>query len=554
MTSKTSVNLGNLLNQSTWTFFAAPSLLLFAPLIVFICYHDLSFSSPEILLIMFGMLLFGLAFGLIIKRFGSIGQLLVLTCLLELSLDLIIDFELIGKIVCAITAFLFSWIFREKAPKILTLVFSIFIISVLAFPSKQLSPTLEHNETISSENDLPPVIHLILDGHIGVEGLPENLDQGRRSKKDIISFYANNGFHLYGNAYSHFDKTLNSVSSLLNFVEMAGAEKGFVRKTQVETFNHEMVKNKYFKKMSGLGYKIKVYQSVALNYCQENFRVESCYTYQTFSTQYLKTLSLDVGSNILTILSSYLFRSEFFRSGKNIYWHFANYSQQWFGWELPYPWKWNARQTSPIGAVQGLEKLKNDIRSSSGGTLFFAHLLMPHAPFIYDSNCQLYKNPITEWLESGNPALNYVENTSSSRINRYIRYIEQIDCLNIHLQDLFNTMRSANIYKNATIIIHGDHGSRIRVTRPINETSNKISSEDLLDSYSTLFAVKSSQNNPIYNPSVLSIDQIFSMIIGKLSNEENAIEPETPYVYLKIENPDKNIKGSFIKWPYSVSN
>jgi hypothetical protein len=111
-------------------------------------------------------------------------------------------------------------------------------------------------------------------------------------------------------------------------------------------------------------------------------------------------------------------------------------------------------------------------------------------------------------------------------------------------------MKSAKIYKNATIIIHGDHGSRIRVTRPIYETRNKISSEDLLDSYSTLFAVKSSQNDPIYSQNVLSLNQIFSEVIGRLSKEEFTIESETPFIYLKNENADKNKKESFVKWPY----
>jgi len=147
---------------------------------------------------------------------GSFGRALALTLLLEFSLDLIGDFDIKGKIICAITAFLFTWFFREKLSKILSFTFSIFIVTTLVFPSDRLTPTYKEYENSSGNNDLPPVIHLVLDEHIGVEGIPENIEGGRQLKKDLISFYAKNGFRLYGKAYSRYSITLNSIPSLFN--------------------------------------------------------------------------------------------------------------------------------------------------------------------------------------------------------------------------------------------------------------------------------------------------------------------------------------------------
>ena len=101
--------------EPAWGYLSAPFLILLAPLIVFIDYHGLLFSSPEILFLIFGTLLFGLACGLIIKNMGLFGRVLTFACLLEFSLDLIGDFELKGKIICVIAALLFSWLLREKA-------------------------------------------------------------------------------------------------------------------------------------------------------------------------------------------------------------------------------------------------------------------------------------------------------------------------------------------------------------------------------------------------------------------------------------------------------
>jgi len=357
--------LDNSSKEPAWGYLSAPSLILLAPLIVFIDFHGHPFSNPEILWLMFGTLLFGLALGFILKNSGFLSRALLLTCLLVFSLDLIGSFELKGKIICAILAFLFSWYFREKAQKILTFAFSVFIAAALVFPSDHLSSIYKEYDRVSGKSGLPPVVHLMLDGHIGVEGISENLDQGRQFKKDLISFYAENGFRLYGNAYSHFDKTLNSISGLLNFDTGIDAEKKFVKKSQSKDFKWEVNKNKYFQIMSTLGYRIKVYQPATLNYCQENFRIASCYTYQTFSTRFLEDLPASVSSKVWVILNSYLFRSEFFRTGRNAYWHATNFIRQWFALELPFPWSWNGRQTSPIASSQALEKLRGDIHSSA---------------------------------------------------------------------------------------------------------------------------------------------------------------------------------------------
>ena len=207
------------------------------------------------------------------------------------------------------------WFFREKALKILGFTFSIFIAAALIFPSDKLTPTFEENDQISGESGLPPVVHLILDGHIGVEGIPENLDGGRQLKKDLISFYAANGFRLYGNAYSQYSITLNSVPSLFNFDTEIEVDKSYA-KVITKFFEYEIIKNGYFQKMSALGYRIKVYQSKYLDYCQENYRIASCYTYQMFSTRFLENLSASVGSKMWVILNSYLIRSEFFSEVK----------------------------------------------------------------------------------------------------------------------------------------------------------------------------------------------------------------------------------------------
>lgn len=51
-------------------------------------------------------------------------------------------------------------------------------------------------------------------------------------------------------------------------------------------------------------------------------------------------------------------------------------------------------------------------------------------------------------------------------------------------------MKSMGIFKEATVIVHGDHGSRIYLNHPLVGNKEMLTDADLRDGYSALFAVK----------------------------------------------------------------
>ena len=131
-------------------------------------------------------------------------------------------------------------------------------------------------------------------------------------------------------------------------------------------------------------------------------------------------------------------------------------------------------------------------------------------------------------------------------------YFQQTTCLNEQLRNLFDVMRAAKIYEDATIIIHGDHGSRIRIRRPTLANRNDLTPEDLLDSFSTLFAVKIPGDKADYDLRVLSLNQIFSPVAGKMFNIEQNIDPQFPYVNLRVRDADEKKKRSFFRRPFTA--
>ena len=50
-----------------------------------------------------------------------------------------------------------------------------------------------------------------------------------------------------------------------------------------------------------------------------------------------------------------------------------------------------------ITAFPVIDRLREDITKSPNGTAFFAHLLTPHAPYVYDADCELRLEG-SQWL------------------------------------------------------------------------------------------------------------------------------------------------------------
>ncbi len=183
------------------------------------------------------------------------------------------------------------------------------------------------------------------------------------------------------------------------------------------------------------------------------------------------------------------------------------------------------------------EKLAGEIISGPTGHLYFVHLLLPHSPFIYDSRYKIH-NSIREW----NQAAGLVA-SAEMRSERYQLYFGQISCTLSKLRHLFERLQQAGKFEDTTIIIHGDHGSRIVSRHPSSENKNQLSAEELVDGFSTLFAVKVPGQEPGYDSEMHSVEEIFEFAV-----QETVTLPKPSadhYVYL----PDENNGWTKIQFP-----
>ena len=161
-----------------------------------------------------------------------------------------------------------SWVLCPMALSFLLglFLFSIGEVQTGAIEKKQMA--------LVADNSLPPVVHLILDEHIGVDGLPIDFAKGKALQQALKKLYLDNGFRLFEKAYSRYSRSYNSIPNALNFNAIAQDNYYF------PTGKKELTHNEYFQTLSTRGYGIKVYQSSYMDFCHgEGINYLSCYTY-----------------------------------------------------------------------------------------------------------------------------------------------------------------------------------------------------------------------------------------------------------------------------------
>ena len=123
------------------------------------------------------------------------------------------------------------------------------------------------------------------------------------------------------------------------------------------------------------------------------------------------------------------------------------------------------------------------------------------------------------------------ENSQATRRTRYTLYLEQIRCLNTMLGQLFDRLRESGDYEDATIIVHGDHGSRIAITDPKERYRDQLIDSDYSDAFSTLFAVKTQDIEPVYDSKAATVQDLLLFATGKTKTPARSNT-----VYLRVKD------------------
>ena len=311
-----------------------------------------------------------------------------------------------------------------------------------------------------------PVIHILLDAFIGIAGLPD-YPASELIREEILSFFKRNKFQLFSHAYSRYALTGDSLYSVMNFrhdgdsiftLEQAGHQR------------HVMKTNAVFTRMEALGYRLNVYQTGHLDLCRSNpDHLDRCWQYDHPNINSVVS-SNDTGFKFRALYTVLLSQSRLLEPllaiGNQ---HLSALAIATYDPKL-------------------FEVLEQDILEKRAGNYYFAHALIPHGPYAYQPDCSVNYGlpPVYRWGHvKDEPELAPVVWEMRAGL-----YFGQMDCALQTLQQLFDALQRAGLYENATIILHGDHGSHITKQASLVKNLDAFTLPDYRANFSTLFAVK----------------------------------------------------------------
>ncbi len=508
--------MSGLFARSIYWDMLAPALFLVAPITAFITYHGYGYFTVEVLVGLGAVVLTGGLVGLVIWKSPTWFRAGVIALLMTVYVD--IQFyrvlDIVGgywpeAILIAIFAFVVvcGLVLHKNLTQILAVVFVTMIAATVVVPGHEgIARTVTTDVARRPNSTLPPIIHIILDEHIGIEGIPTEVEGGATLKEEIKSFYRQRGFYVFGKAFTRFEFTTWSISRLMN--DATGLEKDLFGYGKND-HKFRLKKGEYLKDISSQGYAFNIYQPIYLDYCHPiEAKTRKCVTHNFKSMKYLRESELDWPVK-LGFLSIYLFsETVLYQWVSKSYWALPKFNDRsnvldttWHGEKV--------NVIGPIASLRAFDLLEQDLREAPSGTYFLIHSVLPHFPFVYDRSCRLAAPSL--WTNKEIPP--YVSekpNSVQSRGVRYRRYFEQLRCVYKRLARLIDNIDRTPALADAVILIQGDHGSRIIESGRERLESGDASPSDYIATFSTLMTVRSAGIRPGYSLTPLPIQGLLS--------------------------------------------
>jgi len=184
-----------------------PFLTLTTPFLVFLDHSSYGLFRLEVFIGILGFLLVSLLCTAGMRYGGFIGENFFAFMLITFFLS--IQFRSSGEIVfilILVSVAVLILLFKEKFHSIAVTIFATFFIVTLFqtfLPNDAQSLEIDRQDLAIGNASFPRIIHLILDEHIGLEGIPTDIPEGRTVKNQLLEFF------LIGKAFTNTNSILS---------------------------------------------------------------------------------------------------------------------------------------------------------------------------------------------------------------------------------------------------------------------------------------------------------------------------------------------------------
>lgn len=381
------------------------------------------------------------------------------------------------------------WAVRRHAASLLFLASLVFFASTAAvnpdvFARAAAPPALPPPGEASV--DRPPLVYIVLDAGMGIEGLAVT-PGGATIAGELRQLFARHGFRLHGGAFSRHFVSARSIPNALNF-DFSDNSWGPILRHQTDL----TVMSPLFDRLMSEGYDVVSYTTRHIDFCFPGAaRCEVLPSFNPFSP-YVAADRVRLAA-LLQIVWSRLQGSYLVYNSSGSLFEFLSAS----GW--PPGLTFLDTHAFP----RWFDQFAQDVASSPRGRAFFGHFLVPHSPFVFDAGCR----------ETGTAAVaDYLVEIRGlrgaaldrARADGYASYHEQYRCVARTLDSLLSRLDELPHFDDATIVIQGDHGSRISGGQYAETQSER----DMIDNYSALYAIRRPGVAPGYDARKTSVQRL----------------------------------------------
>jgi hypothetical protein len=492
--------------------FAAGAALLLASLANFLTYNDYPYFRADVALVVFALLTLSAVMVPIYLGQRQWGRSVLEGLLAAVFVDLNTDSQLLIAAVFVGVAAVTLWRRFSLLGPMAVLGSVIFLTTVAGVGGRPswIKMVTGHAPGISLP-DKPAIIHIILDEHLGPEGLSNEGPEGRRLSNELRDLYVNLGFAVYGGAYSQHYHSANSIPFILNYGGALGK--------RVEKEGVEVGPTKHLQSLVASGYRLSIIQSNYADFCTGT-KFHECITYESSSLR--PTLAVPMGDLDRAKLTIYKFLklSSLFDRPSQI-WNITAYLARRAAIELPF-YNYRSGNSSTVGTLQSMSEISKRLESIKPGEAIFAHLLLPHHPYVVDRNCSYLPWSPWEGLKTAAPM----------KVKLQL-YYEQVRCTSLQMRMLVDAVDRSPAGSNSVIIIHGDHGSRMSGIGAENQSSRNFDDSDMIPVFSTIFAVRGPGVIPGYSERHQAVAALLhDFAASGFRSAPNPNPPPIPLVFL----------------------
>lgn len=458
----------------------SPQLLLLATALVMSFIWDLGYStfSFESAIGLLAALGAGIVLSLVSVRSPALRTMFVVL-LFVCMLDIFFLQEAWQVKLILFVGLLFALRLGERFPSpvlvICGVVFSLQLLLQMPKQHVEKPVVLPHSDT----NDTEFIVHIMLDELGSFDSIPPQY-RNQRELAQVMRAYEDRGLKIYDNIRSIAPDTYQSMGVMLDTSFIDNLD-GNIERLGRDAFR--VRNNALHSRIASRGWHVSIVQPWYVDYCRPAF---SCFTYSADST--LSTFESTLGNKqrfdvlkrqILTALIS----------APRGLWVLDSLPPDAFGEPLRRRgWR---NPSLPFVATNHLAMLQDALVRGSGRQYVFAHILAPHFPWVFASDCSV--KPTGDWrvpyhVDGRRDAM------PGADAETFRAYWEQSICLHRKVIALVDAVDAAHPGR-VSYIIHGDHGPRI-VIRYIPEAGRQSLDEQTEKNLLATFVAARLSSNP----------------------------------------------------------